>query len=155
MPGFTKGTKQHNVSPVKTRHRRDGHLPAAGALQPQRHAQRLAVPHAAARPHPGGCAGDAGGALLVRGGAAAVASLAIAVRAQRRLGRPAPRPFVAAHWRLGQLYKNAEDPALFVPTRDGRRWTLNFGRPVAGALLGLILVAGVLGPTVLIALALR
>jgi len=84
-----------------------------------------------------------------------VASLAIAVRAQRRLGRPAPRPFVAAHWRLGQLYKNAEDPALFVPTRDGRRWTLNFGRPVAGALLGLILVAGVLGPTVLIALALR
>lgn len=84
-----------------------------------------------------------------------VASLVIAVRAQRRLGRPAPRPFVAGHWRLGQLYKNAEDPALFVPTRDGRRWTLNFGRPVAGALLGLILVVGVLGPTVLIALALR
>ncbi len=83
------------------------------------------------------------------------ASLAIAVRAHRRLGRPAPRPFVAAHWRLGQLYKNADDPALFVPTRDGRRWTLNFGRPVAGALLGLILVVGVLGPTVLIALALR
>ncbi len=85
----------------------------------------------------------------------AVASLVIAVRAQRRLGRPAPRPFVAAHWRLGQLYKNAEDPALFVPTRDGRRWTLNFGRPVAGALLGLILVVGIVGPTVLIALALR
>jgi len=88
----------------------------------------------------------------IAGGAA---SLAIAVRAQRRLGRPAPRPFVAAHWRLGQLYKNADDPALFVPTRDGRRWTLNFGRPVAGALLGLILVVGVLGPTVLLALALR
>jgi len=42
-----------------------------------------------------------------------------------------------------------------VPTRDGRRWTLNFGRPVAGALLGLVLVLGVLAPTVLIALALR
>jgi uncharacterized membrane protein len=84
-----------------------------------------------------------------------IASVVVAIRAHRRLGRPTPRPFVAAHWRLGQLYKNAEDPALFVPTRDGRRWTLNFGRPVAGALLGLILTLGVLGPTILIALALR
>jgi uncharacterized membrane protein len=78
-----------------------------------------------------------------------------AVRANHKLGRPEPRPFVAAHWRLGQLYKNAADPALFVPTRDGRRWTLNFGRPVAGALLGLTIVAGVLAPTIVIALALR
>ena len=84
-----------------------------------------------------------------------IASLGVAVRAHRQLGRPAPRPFVEEHWRLGQLYKNPEDPALFVPTRDGRRWTLNFGRPVAGALLGLVLVLGVLAPTVLIALALR
>jgi len=84
-----------------------------------------------------------------------IASLAVAVRAHRQLGRPEPRPFVEAHWRLGQLYKNPEDPALFVPTRDGRRWTLNFGRPVAGALLGLVLVLGVLAPTLLIALALR
>lgn len=84
-----------------------------------------------------------------------LASLGVAVRAHRRLGRPEPRPFVASHWRLGQLYKNADDPALFVPTRDGRRWTLNFGRPVAGALLGVVLAIGVLAPTVLIALALR
>ena len=84
-----------------------------------------------------------------------VASLGVAIRASRLLGRPEPRPFDPAHWRLGQLYKNAEDPALFVPTRDGRRWTLNFGRPVAGALLGLVLVVGVLAPTVLIALAFR
>lgn len=87
--------------------------------------------------------------------AGGLVSIVVAVRANRRLGRPDPRPFVATHWRLGQLYKNPEDPALFVPTRDGRRWTLNFGRPVAGALLGLILAVGVLGPTVLIALALR
>ncbi|MGC4085176.1 MAG: DUF1648 domain-containing protein [Vicinamibacterales bacterium] len=84
-----------------------------------------------------------------------VASVAVAIRAHRRLGRPEPRPFVASHWRFGQLYKNAADPALFVPTRDGRRWTLNFGRPVAGALLGFVLAVGVLAPTVLIALALR
>jgi len=83
------------------------------------------------------------------------ASLVVAVRAHRRLGRPDPREYVATHWRLGQLYKNPEDPALFVPSRDGRRWTLNFGRPVAGALLGVVLVLGVIAPTVLIALALR
>jgi uncharacterized membrane protein len=65
------------------------------------------------------------------------------------------RPFVAEHWRFGQLYNNPADPALFVPTRDGRRWTLNFGRPVAAALLGLILLLGIVGPTVVLALLLR
>jgi uncharacterized membrane protein len=87
--------------------------------------------------------------------AGGMASLVVAIRAHRRLGRPDPRPFDPAHWRFGQLYSNPADPALFVPTRDGRRWTLNFGRPVAGALLGLILTAGILAPTVLLALALR
>lgn len=87
--------------------------------------------------------------------AGVLVTVAIVVRMRRRLGRPSARPYVAEHWRLGQLYRNAADPALFVPTRDGRRWTLNFGRPVAGALLGLILALGVLGPTVLLALALR
>jgi uncharacterized membrane protein len=87
--------------------------------------------------------------------AGGAASIAVAWRANRRLGSPQPRPYVASHWRLGQLYRNPDDPALFVPTRDGRRWTLNFGRPVAGALLGLTLVVGVLAPTVVIALALR
>jgi Family of unknown function (DUF5808) len=87
--------------------------------------------------------------------AGVVATAAVAIRAQRRLGRPEPRPFVAEHWRFGQLYKNAADPALFVPTRNGRRWTLNFGRPIAAALLGLILILGVIGPTVILALLLR
>ncbi|MGE0704379.1 MAG: DUF1648 domain-containing protein [Vicinamibacterales bacterium] len=79
----------------------------------------------------------------------------VATRAHVRLGRPAPRPFVAEHWRFGLLYANPADPALFVPTRQGRRWTLNFGRPGAVALLGLILAVGVIGPTLLIGLALR
>jgi uncharacterized membrane protein len=79
----------------------------------------------------------------------------VAVRGHARVGRPAPRPYVAEHWRFGQLYKNASDPALFVPTRDGCKWTLNFGRPVAAALLGVILAVGVLGPTLILVLALR
>jgi uncharacterized membrane protein len=82
-------------------------------------------------------------------------TVAIAVRGHRRIGRPDPRPFVAEHWRFAQLYKNPADPALFVPTRDGTRWTLNFGRPIAAALLGVVLVLGVVGPTVILVLALR
>ncbi|HEX7139774.1 MAG TPA: DUF1648 domain-containing protein, partial [Vicinamibacterales bacterium] len=46
-----------------------------------------------------------------------VFTILVFVRAHLRLGRPTPRPFNADHWRLGQLYRNAEDPALFVPTR--------------------------------------
>ncbi len=79
----------------------------------------------------------------------------VAVRGHARVGRPSPRPYVAEHWRLGQLYKNPDDPALFVPTRDGNKWTLNFGRPVAAALLGVVLTAGVIGPTAILILALR
>jgi uncharacterized membrane protein len=79
----------------------------------------------------------------------------VAVRGHSRVGRPAPRPYVAEHWRFGQLYKNASDPALFVPTRNGCRWTLNFGRPVAAALLGVVLALGVVGPATILILALR
>jgi uncharacterized membrane protein len=79
----------------------------------------------------------------------------VAARAHARLGRPEPRPYVPEHWRFGHLYKNPDDPALFVPTRDGIRWTLNFGRPIAAALLGLVLAIGIIGPTVILALALR
>lgn len=84
-----------------------------------------------------------------------VATGVVAARAHGHLGRPAPRPYTAAHWRFGQLYKNSEDPALFVPTRDGSRWTLNFGRPKAAALLGIILLIGIVGPTVILVLILR
>jgi uncharacterized membrane protein len=79
----------------------------------------------------------------------------VATRAHARLGRPEPKPYVAEQWMFGQLYRNAADPALFVPTRDGSRWTLNFGRPVAATLLGVIITIGVLAPTVILAIALR
>jgi uncharacterized membrane protein len=87
--------------------------------------------------------------------AGAILSAAIGFHTHRSLGRPEPREFVPEHWRLGHLYKNPGDPALFVPTRDGSRWTLNFGRPVAAALLALALLVGVVAPTVILALLLR
>jgi uncharacterized membrane protein len=79
----------------------------------------------------------------------------VGVRAHVLLGRPAPLAYVPEHWRFGQLYCNGQDPALFVPTRDGSRWTLNFGRPAAVVLLGATLVAGVALPAIILVLALR
>jgi uncharacterized membrane protein len=84
-----------------------------------------------------------------------VLTILVSIRAHLRLGQPVPRPFVSEHWRFGQLYKNADDPALFVPTRNGRRWTLNFGRPVTAALLCVILLIGVVAPATILALLLR
>lgn len=84
-----------------------------------------------------------------------VLTATVAIRAHLRLGCPIARPFVAEHWRFGRLYRNPADPALFVPTRDGSRWTLNFGRPVAAALMGLVLAIGVVAPAIILGLALR
>jgi uncharacterized membrane protein len=39
-------------------------------------------------------------------------TVAVALRAHARAGRPERRPFVADHWRFGQLYRNPDDPAL-------------------------------------------
>lgn len=49
------------------------------------------------------------------------------------------RPAAAA-WRSGVFYVKPEDPALCVNKRFGIGYTLNFGRPEAWALLGLILL---------------
>lgn len=80
---------------------------------------------------------------------------AVGARAQSRLDRPTPLPYDSAHWRLGHLYCHRDHPALFVPTRDGRRWTLNFGRPVAALLLGTALTLGIVVPSAILAAALR
>jgi uncharacterized membrane protein len=96
-----------------------------------------------------------GGPYTAITAAGVVLSIVVGWRAQKRLGRPAARAFVAEHWRFGQLYSNAADPALFVPTRTGSRWTLNFGRPVAVVLLGIVLTVGIVAPTFIMGLLLR
>ncbi|PPA71055.1 DUF1648 domain-containing protein [Jeotgalibacillus proteolyticus] len=46
------------------------------------------------------------------------------------------------HWKLGQIYFNPNDPALFLEKRFGVGWTINFGRPAAWLLLiGVIVTA--------------
>lgn len=84
-----------------------------------------------------------------------VLSIVVALRAQARFGRPTARPFVPEHWRFGLLYRNPDDPALFVPTRDGSHWTLNFGRRVAAALIGFSVVLGIVAPATILYLLLR
>lgn len=79
----------------------------------------------------------------------------VGVRAHAHLAHPDPLPYIPSHWRLGQLYCNGEHPALFVPTREGGRWTLNFGKPAAVGLLAGILALGIVAPTVMLALAFR
>lgn len=54
-----------------------------------------------------------------------------------------------AMWRLTHLYFNPQDPALFVPSRRGAGWTLNFGRPLAIVLIAAVLAVGIGGPFLL------
>ena len=45
----------------------------------------------------------------------------------------------------GYIYRNPDDPALFVPKRLGVGWTVNFGHPWAWRVIALPLVAVALG----------
>lgn len=91
------------------------------------------------------------GALYERGFWVALAlSIAIGVRAARKIGRSANRLSGDADvWRLKALYFNPADPALFVPARGGRGFTMNFGRPVAIALVLFLLLVGLGAPIML------
>ena len=79
-----------------------------------------------------------------------IVSIVIGARAALQIGRPAaPHADNKALWRFKALYFNPSDPALFVPTRYGYGLTLNFGRPIAIALMVAILVVGLGGPFLL------
>jgi len=53
------------------------------------------------------------------------------------------------HYKLGLLYVNREDPAIFVPKRLGPGWTLNFGNPFS-----YLVLAGLLALPVIVAVVL-
>jgi uncharacterized membrane protein len=86
------------------------------------------------------------GALLT----AIVLSVVIATRAAVQIGRPPARHGDNDRvWRFTALYFNPSDPALFVPARYGYGLTLNFGRPIAIAIMVAILLTGLGGPFLL------
>jgi uncharacterized membrane protein len=86
-----------------------------------------------------------------------VLSVIVGARTMKLVGREHRTPPHAdpAVWRLRHLYFNPHDPALFVPTRTGVGWTLNFGRPLAIVLLAVTLTVGVGGPYLLARIVLR
>jgi uncharacterized membrane protein len=88
---------------------------------------------------------------------AVVASVVITARTMKLVGRDRPTVLSVdpGLWRLRQLYFNPADPALFVRTRTGAGWTLNFGRPVAIFLLAATLIVGIGGPYILARYVLR
>lgn len=101
--------------------------------------------------------GDFGALYGVTMITAVVASVVIAARTMKLVGNqrgtvPATDPSV---WRRRNLYFNPSDPALFVATRTGSGWTLNFGRPLAIALLVGTLILGIGGPYLFARLILR
>jgi uncharacterized membrane protein len=67
-----------------------------------------------------------------------------------QIGRPPAREVDnEGLWRFTALYFNPSDPALFVPARSGYGLTLNFGRPMAIAIMVAILLTGLGGPFLL------
>ena len=77
-----------------------------------------------------------------------VLSVMVGVRAAVYLQYPKPvvRETEAIYWRFPGVYVNRQDPALFVPRRNGPGWTLNFGRPQAIVFLGLVLLVTIWAP---------
>ena len=99
--------------------------------------------------------GGLGGGTTTSSSSVSCSRAIVAIRAHVRLGRPAPRPFVADHWRFGQLYKNADDPALFVPTRDGCALDAQLRPARRGGPARRRPAIGILGPTIILVLALQ
>ncbi len=81
-----------------------------------------------------------------------VLSAIVGVRAAVYLQYPKPvlRETDSAHWRLRGLYLNRQDPALFVPRRNGPGWTLNFGRPQALVFFGVVLFFSIWAPLAIV-----
>ncbi|MEO5740147.1 MAG: DUF5808 domain-containing protein [Vicinamibacterales bacterium] len=77
-----------------------------------------------------------------------VLSVMVAVRAAIYVQYPKPvlRKTEDIHWRFQSVYFNRQDPALFVPRRNGPGWTVNFGRPQAVVFLGLVLFVTIGAP---------
>lgn len=80
-----------------------------------------------------------------------VASIVVGIRAAvyTQVPRPAGAPAEDAHWRLRGLYVNRDNPALFVPLRNGG-WTLNLGRPQAILFLGLVVGLSIWAPLLIL-----
>ena len=81
-----------------------------------------------------------------------VCSALVGVRAAVYLQYPKPvaRQTEDIHWRFRSMYYNRQDPALFVPRRNGPGWTVNFGRPQVIVFLGLAVLVSIGAPILIL-----
>jgi uncharacterized membrane protein len=81
-----------------------------------------------------------------------VVSAIIGIRAAVYLQYPKPvvRQTEDVHWRFRGVYFNRQDPALFVPLRNGVGWTVNLGRPQAVLFLGVVLFFSIWAPVAIV-----
>jgi uncharacterized membrane protein len=82
---------------------------------------------------------------LVTAIAASVLIVARTMALVRQARPPHAREVDPSHW-WGGLYASRTDPALYVPTRTGTGWTLNFGRPLAILVMLAVLLFGLAAP---------
>jgi uncharacterized membrane protein len=82
----------------------------------------------------------AGALALVLAGVVIVVAAAIRANTAGR----GPHEVDLDHYQ-GIFYVNRDDPKLFVPKRFGVGWTLNFGRPAAWVITGILLLALIAG----------
>jgi uncharacterized membrane protein len=77
-----------------------------------------------------------------------VLSAIVAVRAAVYLQYPKPivRETEDVYWRFPGIYVNRQDPALFVPLRNGPGWTINLGRPQAIVFIGFVVAVSIWAP---------
>ena len=104
-----------------------------------------------------GAWGDFGALYSLSMVTAVVASVVIGARTMKLVSNQGGTAPVAdpRFWRLRSLYFNPADPALFVAKRKGVGWTLNFGRPLAIAILVGTLIIGIGGPFIITRFILR
>jgi uncharacterized membrane protein len=81
-----------------------------------------------------------------------VLSIVVAIRAAVYVQYPVPivRPTQDAHWWFRGLYINRNDPAVFVPLRNGAGWTLNLGRPQALVVFGVFVAFSIWAPLLIL-----
>lgn len=64
-------------------------------------------------------------------------------------GQTVPTQDMDQYWKMGQIYFNPKDPAIFVEKRFGIGWTLNFGNKLGWLFIIAIIVLAVLLPIII------
>lgn len=81
-----------------------------------------------------------------------VLSVIVGIRAAVYVQHPTlpSRPTEDGNWRFPGVYFNRQDPAVFVPLRNGPGWTVNLARPQTLVFLAVILIVSIWAPLLIL-----